>query len=86
MAVVIVTGAGAGIGKATALEFARQGDHVVACDIQLATAQATIAEAHGSNHLAIRCDVSQQADVNAMVAQAYAHYGRIDVLVNNTGI
>jgi NAD(P)-dependent dehydrogenase (short-subunit alcohol dehydrogenase family) len=86
MAVVIVTGAGAGIGKATALEFARQGDYVVACDIQLATAQATVAEASGDNHLAIRCDVSQQSDVNAMVAHVYAHYGRVDVLVNNTGI
>lgn len=86
MAVVIVTGAGAGIGQGIAREFAIRGDHVVACDINLESAQATITTAAGHNHLAIRCDVSQKADVDAMVAQTYAHYGQIDVLVNNTGI
>lgn len=86
MAVVIVTGAGAGIGRAIAHEFAQHGDNVVACDIDPHTAQATIDQAQGSNHLAMRCDVSNKADVDAMVAHTVAHYGRVDVLVNNTGI
>ena len=86
MAVVIVTGAGAGIGQATALEFARLGDTVVCCDINEASAHATVTQAHGNNHRAVRCDVSQKADVDTMVAYVYAQFGRVDVLVNNTGI
>jgi len=84
--VVIVTGAGSGIGQGIALRFAAQGDHVVCADIDLAKAQATVALCAGGPHLALTCDVSAESAVNAMVDQANAHYGQIDVLVNNAGI
>jgi len=84
--VVIVTGAGSGIGQGIALRFAAQGDHVVCADIDLTKAQATVALCAGGPHLALACDVSSESAVNAMVAQANAHYGQIDVLVNNAGV
>lgn len=84
--VVIVTGAGSGIGQGIALRFAAQGDHVVCADIDLAKAQATVALCAGGPHLALACDVSAESAVNAMVDQANAHYGQIDVLINNAGI
>lgn len=84
--VVIVTGAGSGIGQGIALRFAAQGDHVVCADIDLAKAQATVALCAGGPHLAQACDVSSESAVNAMVAQTHQHYGQIDVLVNNAGI
>ena len=84
--VVIITGAGSGIGQAAALRFASLGDYVVAADINGANASATIALCSGSNHLAITCDVGDEPAVNAMVDQVIAHYGTVDVLVNNTGI
>ncbi len=84
--VVIVTGAGSGIGQGIALRFAAQGDQVICADIDLARAHATVAQCAGSQHIAVACDVSSESAVNAMVATALEHYGHIDVLVNNAGI
>lgn len=86
--VAIVTGAGHGIGKATALAFAREGARVAAVDINLAGAEATASEiaARDGLALAVQADVSQAASVEAMVETVLAWGGSIDVLLNNAGI
>jgi NAD(P)-dependent dehydrogenase (short-subunit alcohol dehydrogenase family) len=85
---VIVTGAGSGIGRATALRFAREGDDVVVVDIIAETAAAVVAEikeAHG-NALAVIGDLSDPTVVDRVVAAAVETFGGVDVLVNNAGI
>ena len=71
-AAAVVTGAGSGIGRAFALELARRGSRVVCADINLATAEDTVAEivARGGQATALRCDVSQLAEVEALADQA----------------
>jgi NAD(P)-dependent dehydrogenase (short-subunit alcohol dehydrogenase family) len=86
--IAIVTGAASGIGRATAIKFAAEGTKVVAADINedgLAATVATIREA-GGEATAIRCDVSQEADVKQLVESTVARYGRLDVMFNNAGI
>jgi NAD(P)-dependent dehydrogenase (short-subunit alcohol dehydrogenase family) len=86
--VVVVTGAGSGIGKATALAFGREGAKMMAADIDLAAAQATaeqIKSADGQAE-ALQVDVSVAADVERMVTTAVERLGRLDVLVNNAGV
>jgi NAD(P)-dependent dehydrogenase (short-subunit alcohol dehydrogenase family) len=84
----IVTGAGRGIGRATALELARLGADVVIAELDGAGAERTAAEvkALGRRALAVPVDVTRLADLHTMVERARAAYGRIDVLVNNAGI
>lgn len=86
--VALVTGGSAGIGKATALAFAREGAAVVIADINEDDAQGTVREieAHGGRGLAIKADVSQVADVTAMVTDTIEQFGRIDCAFNNAGI
>jgi len=86
--VAMVTGAGQGIGKACALALAEAGAHVVAIDINAPGAEAT-AEAAGAyqrRSLALRADVGDLADIDAMVRQTVEKFGRIDILVNNAGV
>jgi NAD(P)-dependent dehydrogenase (short-subunit alcohol dehydrogenase family) len=86
--IAIVTGAASGIGRATAIKFARDGAKVVAADINedgLAATVASIREA-GGEATAIRCDVSQEADVKQLVESTLARHGRLDVMFNNAGI
>jgi NAD(P)-dependent dehydrogenase (short-subunit alcohol dehydrogenase family) len=86
--VAIVTGAGSGIGRATALAFAQAGAAVVVADHSVATGNDTVACIHaaGAEAVFVRTDVSQAADVAAMVAEARAAYGRLDYAFNNAGI
>ena len=84
--IVLVTGAGAGIGKAIALAMAGEGATVAAADIDLAAAQATAAAIGGNRALAIAADCGDVASIDAMVAQAVAGFGRLDVIVNNAGV
>ncbi len=86
--VAIVTGGGSGIGRAAALEFAREGAKVAVADIDEARARAVAGEiaATGGQATAVRVDVSQPEQVEAMAKAAVDAYGRLDVLFNNAGI
>ena len=86
--VVIVTGAGNGIGNATALALARAGAHVVAADADGRAAKATAdaIAALGRRSLALDTDVGDVAAVDEMVSRVMATFGRIDILVNNAGV
>jgi len=86
--VVVVTGAGSGIGRATATAFAAIGDRVVIADYDEAAAEAVAAELResGAETLAVAVDVSDRAQVNAMVAASVARFGGLDVLVNNAAV
>lgn len=85
---LVITGGGSGIGRETALAFARDGAEVVLSDINLASAKETaalIAEAGGTAH-AYQLDVSDEAAVNAHADQVIERHGVPDILVNNAGI
>lgn len=86
--VALVTGAGSGIGRQTSLLLAAEGASLVAADVNFDTASETAAdiEATGGQAMAVRADVSQDADCQAMIEQAEATYGKLDVLFNNAGI
>ena len=85
--VALVTGAARGIGLATAQRFLEEGYRVVLLDIDgPAVTQAASALANVKSTLAIGCDVSLPTEVNAAIARTVAHFGRLDVLVNNAGI
>jgi 3-oxoacyl-[acyl-carrier protein] reductase len=86
--VAVVTGAGQGIGEAIAVRLATAGAHVAVVDLNLPLAEA-VAErlrALGRRSVAVRCDVSQAADVTAMRDCVLREFGKIDILVNNAGI
>lgn len=86
--VAFVTGATSGIGHATALAFAREGADVAVVDISEDGAKETARaiEALGRRAIAIRCDVTDGAQVRTAVDQTEAAFGRIDVAFNNAGI
>lgn len=83
--VVIVTGAGSGIGAATAHRFAAEGATVVAVGRTAEKLQKTAADAEGTVEAAVG-DVSDQAGITAVIDGAAARHGRVDVLVNNAAI
>ena len=84
----LVTGAASGIGHETALAFAREGASIVAVDLDAARLQETsrLIEAMGRRCLALGCDVSDQATVDALAANVAAEIGAPDVVVNNAGV
>jgi NAD(P)-dependent dehydrogenase (short-subunit alcohol dehydrogenase family) len=86
--VALITGAGSGVGRAAVLLFGEHGAKVVAADIDAANAEETaaLAKAAGYEAVAIGCDVSDPASVDAAVAKAVAAFGRLDVIYNNAGI
>jgi NAD(P)-dependent dehydrogenase (short-subunit alcohol dehydrogenase family) len=86
--VAVITGAGSGVGRASAARFAEEGAAVVCADIDLERAKETVAqlEANGAKAVAERCDVAQDADVVAAIGSAVGHFGRLDIMFNNVGI
>jgi 3-hydroxybutyrate dehydrogenase len=86
--VAIVTGAASGIGREIAHAYAREGAKVCIADLNLDGAQAVAGEIGraGGEALAVRMDVTQEAAVDAGVADTVRRFGRIDVLVSNAGI
>ena len=86
--VAIITGGGTGIGKTTALRFAKEGAKVIVTDINLDSASQTVAEikeAGGDAH-AIAHDVSREEQWEQVVAATVNQYGKLDILFNNAGI
>ena len=100
--VCLVTGAGSGIGKATALAFAKEGAKVIVCDINLENAEKTaqICSRHRSSYgsrspngkggkteaIALKVDISKRDDVESMVKTTVETFGRLDCAVNCAGI
>jgi NAD(P)-dependent dehydrogenase (short-subunit alcohol dehydrogenase family) len=87
--VVIITGGSRGIGYGIGQRFALQGATLVIADVDLTAAQRAaeeLNEAGAVKSIGIRCDITDRAQVDAMVEQAVKTFGRIDVLVNNAGI
>ncbi|MBI3456385.1 MAG: 3-oxoacyl-ACP reductase FabG [Candidatus Rokubacteria bacterium] len=86
--VALITGAGSGIGGATARRFAAEGAIVVVndVDIERARAVATDIQKDGGTALAIGADVTRREEVEVMVARAVTEFGRLDILINNAGI
>ena len=86
---IYVTGAASGIGKCAAMAFAEAGANVAIVDLNLEGAEKVakeIAEATGSKTIAIKCDVTNKEDVDAMVAKVVETYGKLDACFNNAGI
>ncbi|HEY6041446.1 MAG TPA: SDR family NAD(P)-dependent oxidoreductase, partial [Anaerolineae bacterium] len=86
--VALVTGAGSGIGRATACRFAREGASVVVCDVDEAGVQETahlITQARGKVFVAPG-NVAHRSDAQRIVDAAVAQFGRLDILINNAGI
>ena len=83
---VIVTGAGSGIGQATARRFAQEGANVMAADVEEDGLAETLKGVDASRVVTRVVDVSDQAQVEAMVKAATDRFGRLDVMVNNAGV
>ena len=84
--VAIITGASSGIGRATAVAFARRGAKVVIADVQDGNETVNLVKQAGGDGLFIKCDVSEEAEVKAMVEKTISTYGRVDFAFNNAGV
>jgi NAD(P)-dependent dehydrogenase (short-subunit alcohol dehydrogenase family) len=86
--VIVITGAGAGIGRTAALAFAREGGAVVIGDVNLDAAQETVRQIRetGGQAVAVKCDVRNAAEVKNLIDTAVQTFGGVDVLYNNAGV
>jgi NAD(P)-dependent dehydrogenase (short-subunit alcohol dehydrogenase family) len=85
--VVVITGAGSGIGRAAALAFARLGAQVVAANRRVADGESLIAEiaAHGGSARFVATDVTEPAQIRSLMDDTAQRHGRLDVVFNNAG-
>ena len=86
--VVLVTGAGGGIGRATALEFTREGATLIVSDINEAAGRETldlVLDSGARESIFVKADVSSEAEIGALFQAIAARYGRLDIAVNNAG-
>lgn len=86
--VALVTGGAAGIGRAAALRFARDGATVVVCDLKVERGEevAHLIEKDGGRAMFVKADVSRPADVEGMLQQTVGAFGRVDCAFNNAGV
>ena len=85
--VAVITGAGSGIGAATARLFAAEGATVVVADLNEVGGKEVVRQCRdGGRATFVRADVTKEEDVQAMIAAARGEYGRVDVLFNNAGV
>jgi NAD(P)-dependent dehydrogenase (short-subunit alcohol dehydrogenase family) len=84
----VITGAGSGVGRASALLFAREGAGVVCADVREDWAKETVRLIHAESAEAVacRCDVSDASDVAAAIGTAVESFGRLDIMFNNAGV
>ncbi len=86
--VAIITGAASGMGKAAARLFSAEGAHVVLADLNGPGGEASAQEASAAGQRCVfqRTDVTEEADIAALVSRAVSEFGRLDVMFNNAGI
>ncbi len=84
--VVVITGAASGFGKILACKLHAEGAKLVLSDINQAPLEAVAAELGGDSTVTQVCDVAKETDVEALVAAAVDHFGRVDIMVNNAGL
>ncbi|HYH03676.1 MAG TPA: glucose 1-dehydrogenase [Bacillota bacterium] len=86
--VVLITGAGSGMGRATALAFAKEGAKVIVNDLVSKRGEETLAmiKQQGAEGIFLQSNVTQATEVETMVNEALEAYGRIDILINNAGV
>ena len=86
--VSLITGAGSGIGRASAIAFAREGSQVVVSDINAEGGEETVSRISemGGQAIFVSADVSHAGDVEALVQSAVQQYGRLDCALNNAGV
>jgi meso-butanediol dehydrogenase/(S,S)-butanediol dehydrogenase/diacetyl reductase len=87
--VILVTGAGSGIGRATAQRFASEGGRVVCADVNMAGVEETVSAIRGGaggDARAVRCDVTDPSAITSLVEGAVSAFGKLDVAVNVAGI
>lgn len=87
--VALITGAGRGIGRASAIRFAREGAKLVLASrtqSELETLAKEVSDLYDTDSLVVPCDVTKAAEVKALVERAVATFGRIDILLNSAGV
>lgn len=86
--VVVITGAGSGVGRAACLLFSEHGAKVVAADFDVPAVEETAKQVkeRGGEIIAVNCDVTSKESVNAAIEKAVETYGRLDIMYNNAGI
>jgi NAD(P)-dependent dehydrogenase (short-subunit alcohol dehydrogenase family) len=86
--VVVITGAASGIGRSSAVRFAREGAAVVLGDLDVEGGKSAVGECReqGGRALFLRCDVEREDDIRALIERAVSEFGRLDVTFNNAGV
>ena len=86
--VIVITGAGKGIGRASALAFAREGGAVVVADVSEADGRETVRQIseEGGKAVFVLCDISRSEDVQRLMVETVNAFGAIDILYNNAGV